>query len=96
MFEMPRPERPEGEPRDVRIKRLAMRSMRRGIKEMDLILHAYATDRLRGMDDDALTLYDDFLDESDHDLYQWVTGQFAPKAGFEALVVDIQDHISKG
>lgn len=96
MFEMPRPHRPEGEPRDVRVKRLAMRSMRRGIKEMDLILSAYAADRLEGMDDAGLTLYDDLLDENDHDLYQWVTGQFASKEPYRDLVKDIQVHITKG
>lgn len=96
MFEMPRPERPVNEPREVRIKRLAMRSMRRGIKEMDLILQAYAKDSLQSMDADGLTLYDDLLDENDHDLYQWVTGQFAPKPQYAALVKDIQAHVAKG
>jgi antitoxin CptB len=96
MFEMPRPERPANEPREVRVKRLAMRSMRRGIKEMDLILSAYAGDRLEAMDADGLTLYDDFLDENDHDLYQWVTGQFPPKPPYDALVKDIQTHIAQG
>jgi antitoxin CptB len=96
MFEMPRPDRPEGEPREVRIKRLAMRSMRRGIKEMDLILTAYAADRLDGMDAAGLTLYDDLLDENAHDLYQWVSGQFAPKDPYSGLIKDIQAHIEKG
>jgi len=96
MFEMPRPERLPDEPRAHRVKRLAMRSMRRGIKEMDLILSAYAGDRLAAMDDAQLTHYDDLLDEADHDLYQWVTGQMPPKEGFEDLVNDIQVHISKG
>jgi antitoxin CptB len=96
MFEMPRPERPENEPREVRVKRLAMRSMRRGIKEMDLILSAYAGDRLALMDADGLTLYDDLLDENDHDLYQWVTGQFPPKQPYADLVKDIQAHIAQG
>lgn len=96
MFEMPRPERTANEPREVAIKRLAMRSMRRGIKEMDLILSAYATDRLQGMDAAGLTLYDDFLDENDHDLYQWVTGQFATKDPYLDLVKDIQAHIAQG
>jgi antitoxin CptB len=96
MFEMPRPDRPENEPREVRVKRLAMRSMRRGIKEMDLILSAYATDRLADMDADGLTVYDDLLDENDHDLYQWVTGQFPPKPPYTDLVKDIQAHIAQG
>jgi antitoxin CptB len=96
VFVMPRPDRPEGEPRETRVKRLAMRSMRRGIKEMDLILSAYAIDRLEGMDDDGLTLYDDLLDENDHDLYQWVTGQFAAKDPYLELIKDIQGHVSNG
>lgn len=77
-----------------RIKRLAMRSMRRGIKEMDLILSAFADDSLAGMDDAGLTLYDQMLDENDHDLYQWVTGQVAPPARYGALVDQIKAQIS--
>ena len=37
------------EPHQIRLKRLAMRSMRRGIKEMDVILSAYADARLPAM-----------------------------------------------
>tara|TARA_R110002020_G_scaffold400596_7_gene610819 strand:- start:7722 stop:8012 length:291 start_codon:yes stop_codon:yes gene_type:complete len=96
MIQIPQPERPVDEARDVRVKRLAMRSMRRGIKEMDLILSAYAGDRLAQMDDATLDLYDDMLNENDHDLYQWVTGQFAPKEPYGKMISDIQAHISKG
>ncbi len=96
MIEIPQPVRPVGEMRDVRVKRLAMRSMRRGIKEMDLILSAYAGDRLGGMDEALLDLYDDMLNENDHDLYQWVTGQVAPKTPYVEIIKDIQAHISQG
>jgi len=77
-----------------RVKRLYMRSIRRGIKEMDLILSAYASDRLAGMDDAGLTLYDAMLNESDHDLYQWITGQVATPDPYGALIADIQGHIA--
>ena len=66
-----------------------MRSMRRGIKEMDLIRPAFATAHLDDMDDAALDLYEALLAENDHDLYQWVTGQdTAPEryAGLIALI----------
>ena len=96
MLEIPTPQRPQNEPRKVRVKRLAMRSMRRGIKEMDLILSAFATDSLADMNDADLDLYDDMLNENDHDLYQWVTGQIAPKAQYAALISDVQTHVSKG
>ncbi|QUJ77097.1 succinate dehydrogenase assembly factor 2 [Sulfitobacter albidus] len=96
MIEMPQPKAPADEPRETRIKRLAMRSMRRGIKEMDLILQAFATDRLARMDDAGLDLYDALLEENDHDLYQWVTGQVAPKPQYAELVAEIQTHIARG
>jgi antitoxin CptB len=79
-----------------RRKRLYMRSIRRGIKEMDLILTAYADARLAGMDEAALTLYDALLNESDHDLYQWVTGQVAPDARYAEMVADIQQQMAAG
>ncbi|MGJ8618422.1 MAG: succinate dehydrogenase assembly factor 2 [Sulfitobacter sp.] len=82
------------ETREHRVKRLYMRSIRRGIKEMDLILSAYASDRLAGMDDAGLTLYDAMLNESDHDLYQWITGQVVTPDPYGALIAEIQDHIA--
>ncbi len=81
------PEAPED-----RLKRLTMRSMRRGIKEMDLILSAYARDRLAQMDHEALQTYDALLSENDQDLYLWVTGQAAVPERFSAMISDISDH----
>jgi len=75
-----------------RIKRLKMRSMRRGIKEMDLILSAFANERLDGMSEAEILTYDALLAENDHDLYQWVTGQFEAPSEFSALISDISDH----
>ncbi|SEN84111.1 antitoxin CptB [Loktanella fryxellensis] len=70
-------------------KRLIMRSMRRGIKEMDLILSNFASRALAGYDADALQVYEDLLEESDLDLYRWVSGQQAAPAPFAPLVADI-------
>ncbi len=79
------------DPRQTTIKRLNMRSMRRGIKEMDLILPAFASAHLDGMDQAGLDLYEALLAENDHDLYQWVTGQDAapdPYGGLIALIAE--------
>ncbi|MDJ0628006.1 MAG: succinate dehydrogenase assembly factor 2 [Rhodobacter sp.] len=81
-----------GETADARLKRLAMRSARRGTKEMDLILGAYARDRLAEMDEAKLQLYDAMLGENDHDLYRWVTGQDTPPDRFAGLVADVAAH----
>lgn len=60
---------------EARLKRLHMRSIRRGIKEMDIILGRFAESALRSLPDADLDLYDAMLAENDHDLYQWVSGQ---------------------
>jgi len=69
------------ETHEIRIKRLRMRSWRRGIKEMDLILGGFADARLAGLDGATLDAYEALLEENDWDLYYWVTGaQDAPAA----------------
>jgi antitoxin CptB len=70
-------------------KRLHMRSMRRGIKEMDLILSAFAADHLAAMTPEDLALYDALLSENDHDLYGWVGGQFAVPDVYADLIARI-------
>ncbi|MFT6452850.1 MAG: antitoxin CptB, partial [Halocynthiibacter sp.] len=75
-----------------RIKRMKMRSMRRGIKEMDIVLSAYAEDRLAGMSEAQLDLYDVLLEENDQDLLSWVTGQVAAPESLSALIAAISAH----
>ena len=80
------------ETREIRLKRLAMRSCRRGIKEMDIILGRFSGDRLAAMDGPALDLYEALLEENDQDLYQWVTGQVAPPPHLAGLIGEIAAH----
>lgn len=63
------------ETQEARLKRMTMRSWRRGTKEMDLILGPYSDGNLARMDDAALTLYDQLLEENDQDLYAMILGQ---------------------
>lgn len=83
------------EPQEIRIKRLKMRSLRRGIKEMDLILSAYAEANLAAMSAAELDGYEALLEESDQDLYQWVTGQVPAPARFDGLIRDIAQTFQK-
>ena len=62
------------ETRETRIKRLRMRSWRRGIKEMDLILGGFADNGLAELEGVAMDGYEVLLEENDWDLYYWVTG----------------------
>jgi antitoxin CptB len=83
------------EARAIRIKRLSMRSMRRGIKEMDLILSRFAAVALANMDEAGLAGYERLLAENDHDIYAWITGQTAAPATHAGLVGAIAE-IAKG
>ena len=71
---------------DARLKRLSMRSWRRGTKEMDLILGPFADAHLAGLDAPSLDLYDALLAENDQDLIGWMLGQIAPPARLAPLV----------
>ncbi|MCL1628142.1 succinate dehydrogenase assembly factor 2 [Roseibaca sp. V10] len=61
-------------PEEARLKRLKMRSWRRGMKEMDLILGPFSDTELAAFSAAELDAYERLLDENDQDLYLWVTG----------------------
>ena len=63
------------EPIETWRKRLYMRSIRRGIKEMDVVLGGFAQSALEQMPPADLKVYDALLKENDHDLYAWVSGR---------------------
>ncbi len=75
-----------------RLKRLRMRSWRRGTKEMDLILGPFADDRIATMTDAELVLYERMLGENDQDLYRWVTGQSAVPPEIAPMIAVIAGH----
>lgn len=80
---------------EARLKRLRIRSMRRGIKEMDLILMTFAERHLEEMSESQLDLYESLLGENDQDLYKWVTGQQAAPDQFSILIAKIAQTFQK-
>ena len=81
-----------GESKEARLKRMQLRSMRRGIKEMDLILGAFARDRLGSLSEPELLLYDALLSENDQDLYSWMTGREPTPERFSSMMSMISEH----
>ncbi len=77
------------ETRDTRLRRLNMRSMRRGTKEMDILLMRYTAERLADLSDAELDAYEALLDENDQDIYQWISQQKPSPAEHEPTVADI-------
>ncbi|MEM1361457.1 MAG: succinate dehydrogenase assembly factor 2 [Pseudomonadota bacterium] len=80
------------ETREIRLKRLHMRSIRRGIKEMDIILGNFSEHALPDLSDLELETYDRLLAENDQDLYQWVTGQALTPVQYIDIMTKISDH----
>lgn len=60
---------------EIRLRRLTIRSWRRGMKEMDLILGHFADAALADLSPEELEAYEVVLDENDQDLYLWVTAR---------------------
>jgi antitoxin CptB len=54
---------------------MAFRSWHRGTREVDLLLGRFADAHMPGFDGEQLGLYDRFLNNSDPDIYNWITGQ---------------------
>jgi antitoxin CptB len=76
--------------RETRMKRLRIRSWRRGTKEMDMILGPFADSGLAGLDDAALEAIEALLDENDNDLYTWVAGTVETPEAHRAAVETVR------
>lgn len=63
------------ESRETRLKRLRYRSTYTGTKETDTILGQFAAARLAGLDDALLDQYETLIENSDPDLYMWISGR---------------------
>ncbi|GLQ34115.1 hypothetical protein GCM10007939_03980 [Amylibacter marinus] len=63
------------ETHETRLKRLRLRSWRRGIKEMDLILGGFADHKMASLSVAELDEHEIMMSEHDHDLYMWISEQ---------------------
>lgn len=74
---------------EARLKRMSMRSWRRGTKEMDLILGPWSDVHLAGLDAARLETYEALLAENDQDLMAWILGQATPPKALTDLLAEI-------
>jgi antitoxin CptB len=74
---------------EARLKRMTMRSWRRGTKEMDLILGPWAESHLSGLSPERLEIYEGLLAENDHDLMAWILGHTAAPLPIASLLAEI-------
>ena len=65
---------------DKKRKQLIFRSWHRGTKEMDQIMGSFANDHVPHYSDAELNAYEDVLQNSDPELYDWICGRCEPPA----------------
>lgn len=68
---------------DARRRKLLFRSWHRGIREMDLLLGAFADAEIAGLTEAELDQYEELLEIQDADLLTWVTGTGRVPAAFD-------------
>lgn len=74
---------------DARLKRLAMRAARRGMREMDLLLGPFAAARLAQMSPEGLDLFESLIAENDQEIFAWLTGAQSPPPKYAAFIAQI-------
>ncbi len=62
---------------EARLKRLLFRSRHRGTQEMDILLGGFAERHVHELDAQQLDLFEALLEESDNDLFNWISGKEA-------------------
>ncbi|MYH56754.1 MAG: succinate dehydrogenase assembly factor 2 [Boseongicola sp. SB0675_bin_26] len=80
------------EDRDTRLRRLGIRSRRRGTREMDLVLGRFWGAASKALGASELDMYEDLLRENDQDLYAWICGKAEPPDRFVPLIARIKVH----
>lgn len=61
--------------REERIKRIIYQTWYRGCKETDRILGLFAREHAHSFADGELDMLEDILNESDSDLFNWISGK---------------------
>lgn len=63
---------------EVRRRKLKFRASRRGFRELDLYVEAFADEHLPTMNEPEMIEFEAILDIPDTELYSWVLGQDSP------------------
>jgi antitoxin CptB len=73
----------------IRRRKLKFRAWHRGTREADLLLGRFADAHLDAFGADQLDRFDALLNESDPDIYDWVTGRQHPPAAHANDVIEL-------
>ncbi len=80
------------ETREIRLKKLRVRSWRRGIKEMDLMFGTFADEAMASLSAAELDAHEVLMSEHDQDLLAWFTGQHDTPDELKEALTRVQNH----
>lgn len=88
------------ESHETRMRRLKLRSWRRGMKEMDLLLGHFADGPLADLSAPRLDAFEAMMNENDQDLYLWITarvngGPNRGPAGISSILDLVAEHAAQ-
>lgn len=69
-------------------RRLVWRAGHRGMRELDLLLGAYAREHVAHMDADAIAQFESILAVADTELYDWIMGASPVPAQYRGPIID--------
>ena len=72
---------------DARRRKALFRSWHRGMREVDLILGAFADAEIASLTEEEMDQYERLLDVPDADLLRWVTGERSIPESFQTSVM---------
>ncbi len=76
-------------------KKLLIRSWRRGTKELDLILGQFSDKNIKKLKMSELNLYEKFLSNDDHLIYNWIFSKEESPIIFKSLIKQIQEGMNR-
>jgi antitoxin CptB len=71
---------------DPRRRKVLFRAWHRGMREVDLVLGAFADREIASLSDHELDLFEALMDEADADILKWVTGEVPVPASHDNRV----------
>ncbi len=74
---------------EVRRRKLAFRSARRGFRELDLYMQQFVEAHLEGFDTRQLDQFEAVLDIPDQHVFDWIMGRGEPAQNLRSEVLDL-------
>ncbi|MSO85710.1 MAG: succinate dehydrogenase assembly factor 2 family protein [Rhodospirillales bacterium] len=81
---------------DDRLKRILYRARHRGMQETDHLLGGFAERRLGELSPVQIDRFEELLDQSDNDLFDWITEKRPAPAAFDHDVLALLQSFARG